>query len=154
MDIHNEVCKGKEDTEAVSEDEVKTENVADGPPTPKVEDCEISVDGATMYECYVCGTSTKAKDDMIKHINAEHKRSKNVSKTPKTKLDKIVEKPITESAKKRFHCSDCDASFARKAYLNKHQKTKHGEQNGDGGKMNLTFPLEAKEKSPEPLEKN
>ena len=57
-----------------------------------------------------------------------------------------VEKPITESAKKRFHCSDCDASFARKAYLNKHQKTKHGDQNGDGGKMNLTFPLEAKGK--------
>ena len=57
-----------------------------------------------------------------------------------------VEKPITESAKKRFHCSECDASFARKAYLNKHQKTKHGDQNGDGGKMNLTFPLEAKGK--------
>ena len=37
MDIHNEVCKGKEDTEVASEDEVETENVADGPPTPKVE---------------------------------------------------------------------------------------------------------------------
>ena len=42
-----------------------------------------------MYECYVCGTSTKAKDDMINHINAEHKRSKSVQKTPKPKLDKI-----------------------------------------------------------------
>ena len=37
MDIHNEVCKGKEDTEVASEDEVEAENVADGPPTPKVE---------------------------------------------------------------------------------------------------------------------
>ena len=53
------------------------------------QDCEISLDGSTMYECYVCGTSTKAKDDMINHINAEHKRSKSVQKTPKPKLDKI-----------------------------------------------------------------
>ena len=40
MDIHNEVCKGQEAMEAVSEDEVETENdgnVANGPPTPKVE---------------------------------------------------------------------------------------------------------------------
>ena len=57
-----------------------------------------------------------------------------------------MEKPTTESAKKRFHCSDCDASFSRKAYLNKHQKTKHGDQNGEEGKLNLTFPLEAKGK--------
>ena len=45
-----------------------------------------------MYECYVCGTSTKAKDDMINHINAEHKRSKSVQQTPKPKLDKIGKK--------------------------------------------------------------
>ena len=40
MDIHKEVCKGQEAVEAVSEDEVEAENdgnVANGPPTPKVE---------------------------------------------------------------------------------------------------------------------
>ena len=105
-----------------------------------------------MYECYVCGFSTKPKEEMISHINGEHKRTKKVAQKTPTSKPKDLEKPTTtESAKKRFHCSDCDASFARKAYLKKHQKAKghgdeaDGEQN-DEGKMNLTFPLESKGK--------
>ena len=89
---------------------------------------------------------------MISHINGEHKRTKKVAQKTPTSKPKGLEKPTTtESAKKRFHCSDCDASFARKAYLKKHQKAKghgdeaDGEQN-DEGKMNLTFPLESKGK--------
>ena len=58
-------------------------------------------------------------------------------------------KKLTESAKKtRFTCNVCNSSFARKAYLKKHQKAKGHDDEEDtsstkstGDKMNLTFPL-------------
>ena len=74
------------------------------------------------------------------------------STTADTASNKSAEK-VTESAKKpRFTCTVCNASFARKAYLQKHRKAKKHEDEDEtsnaksnagnaGDKMNLTFPL-------------
>merc|ERR1712018_374955 len=60
MESHYEDCKIEdEDDEAEKSPEKQNDQIV-----PKVEECEITVDGATMYECYVCGTSTKTRDEM------------------------------------------------------------------------------------------
>ena len=87
--------------------------------------------GGQKFKCKKCSYSSVFKTDLEKHILAVHDKVKNhvCSECGYATFYKAILKRhmdyVHSVHRAKFKCQDCDASYKRMEYLDKHRKVKH-----------------------------